>query len=64
MLEEKKIFLLLLFVRFLGLCLSSEAERRLLDDLLGEYQKFERPGINVAIAYTVYAYTKVITITE
>jgi hypothetical protein len=53
MLEEKRIFLLLLFVRFLGLCLSSEAERRLLDDLLGEYQKFERPGITLTIAYII-----------
>jgi hypothetical protein len=48
MFEEKKMFWLLLFLWSLGICLSSEAERRLLDDLLinRSYQKLERPVEN------------------
>ena len=49
MFEEKKTFFLLVFVTCLGLCMSSEAERKLLDELLKDYQMFERPVADEAL---------------
>ena len=44
MIEQKSwTFLCFFLLLLVGECLSSEAERRLLDDLLVNYQKFERP---------------------